>query len=176
MVRLSRCPGRRRDVAVNHAENITGNFERGRAAPWAADRARLGSRIRLRWCRLSDPENLGPAPGVPQAILDLRGHSVENEQARSRRTARRLWAGPRTRASKRASCGLGMAARRRWDSQQAPTRVPRSGSRRTAVRSTSFTEVDLPASTGPGLELVYAASWFMGNPSLGTMISGAGGR
>ncbi len=35
---------------------------------------------------------------------------------------------------------------------------------------------DLPALTGPGSELVYAASWFMGNPSLGTMISGAGGR
>ena len=37
-------------------------------------------------------------------------------------------------------------------------------------------ETDLPALTGPGSELVYAASWFMGNPSLGTMISGAGGR
>jgi hypothetical protein len=35
---------------------------------------------------------------------------------------------------------------------------------------------DLPALTGPGSELVYAASWFMGNPSPGTMISGAGGR
>ena len=35
---------------------------------------------------------------------------------------------------------------------------------------------DLPALTGPGLELVYAASWFMGNSFPGTMISGAGGR
>ena len=35
---------------------------------------------------------------------------------------------------------------------------------------------DLPALTGPGLELVYAASWLMGNSSPGTMISGAGGR
>jgi hypothetical protein len=34
----------------------------------------------------------------------------------------------------------------------------------------------LPASTGPGTELVYAASWFMGSSSSGTMISGAGGR
>ncbi len=34
---------------------------------------------------------------------------------------------------------------------------------------------DLPALTGPGTELVYAASWFMGNSSPGTMISGAGG-
>jgi hypothetical protein len=34
---------------------------------------------------------------------------------------------------------------------------------------------DLPALTGPGLELVYAASWFMGIPSPGTMISGAVG-
>jgi hypothetical protein len=33
---------------------------------------------------------------------------------------------------------------------------------------------DLPALTGPGSELIYAASWFMGNPSPGTMISGAG--
>ncbi len=32
----------------------------------------------------------------------------------------------------------------------------------------------LPALTGPGLELVYAASWFMGNSSPGTLISGAG--
>jgi hypothetical protein len=36
--------------------------------------------------------------------------------------------------------------------------------------------IDLPALTGPGLELVYAASWFMGNSFPGTMISGAGGR
>ncbi len=36
--------------------------------------------------------------------------------------------------------------------------------------------VDLPALTGPGSELVYAASWFMGNSFPGTMISGAGGR
>ena len=36
--------------------------------------------------------------------------------------------------------------------------------------------IDLPALTGPGTELVYAASWFMGNPFPGTMISGAGGR
>ena len=35
---------------------------------------------------------------------------------------------------------------------------------------------DLPASAGPGSELVYAASWFMGNSFPGTMISGAGGR
>ncbi len=33
--------------------------------------------------------------------------------------------------------------------------------------------LDLPALTGPGLELVYAASWFMGNSFPGTMISGA---
>ena len=37
-------------------------------------------------------------------------------------------------------------------------------------------EFDVPALTGPGLQLVYAASWFMGNSSLGTIISGAGGR
>ena len=36
--------------------------------------------------------------------------------------------------------------------------------------------IDLPALTGPGSELVYAASWFMGNSFLGTMTSGAGGR
>jgi hypothetical protein len=35
-------------------------------------------------------------------------------------------------------------------------------------------KLDLPASTGPGSQLVYAASWFMGNPSPGTMNSGAG--
>ena len=35
---------------------------------------------------------------------------------------------------------------------------------------------DLPVLTGPGLELVYAASWFMGNSFPGTMVSGAGGR
>ena len=35
---------------------------------------------------------------------------------------------------------------------------------------------DLPALTGPGSRLVYAASWFMGNSFPGTMISGAGGR
>ena len=34
---------------------------------------------------------------------------------------------------------------------------------------------DLPALTGPGTELVYAASWSMGNSPSGTMISGAGG-
>jgi hypothetical protein len=33
----------------------------------------------------------------------------------------------------------------------------------------------LPTLTGPSTELVYAASWFMGNSSPGTMISGAGG-
>ena len=33
---------------------------------------------------------------------------------------------------------------------------------------------DLPALTGSGSELVYAASWFMGNSVPGTMISGAG--
>ncbi len=36
--------------------------------------------------------------------------------------------------------------------------------------------IDLPALTGPGSELVYAASWFMGDSFPGTMISGAGGR
>ncbi len=36
--------------------------------------------------------------------------------------------------------------------------------------------LDVPALTGPGLQLVYAASWSMGNSSLGTIISGAGGR
>ena len=35
---------------------------------------------------------------------------------------------------------------------------------------------DLPALTGPGSELVYAASWIMGNSFPGTMISGAGSR
>ncbi len=35
---------------------------------------------------------------------------------------------------------------------------------------------NLPASIGPGSELVYAASWFMGNSFPGTMISAAGGR
>ncbi len=39
-----------------------------------------------------------------------------------------------------------------------------------------WSSTDLPALTGPGSGLVYAASWFMGNPSPGTMISGAGGR
>ncbi len=34
----------------------------------------------------------------------------------------------------------------------------------------------LPALTGPDSELVYAASWFMGNSFPGTAISGAGGR
>jgi len=33
-------------------------------------------------------------------------------------------------------------------------------------------EGDLPALTGPGSELIYAALWFMGNSSPGTMISG----
>jgi hypothetical protein len=36
--------------------------------------------------------------------------------------------------------------------------------------------IDLPASTGPGSQLIYAASWFMGNSFPGTMLSGAGGR
>ena len=36
--------------------------------------------------------------------------------------------------------------------------------------------LDLPALTGPGSKLVYAASWFIGDSSPGTMISGAGGR
>jgi hypothetical protein len=35
--------------------------------------------------------------------------------------------------------------------------------------------IDRPALTGPGLGLVYAASWFIGNSSPGTVISGAGG-
>ncbi len=37
-------------------------------------------------------------------------------------------------------------------------------------------EIGLPALTGPGSGLVYAASWSMGNSVPGTMISGAGGR
>jgi hypothetical protein len=36
--------------------------------------------------------------------------------------------------------------------------------------------LDLPASTGPGSKLVYAASSFIGNSSPDTMIPGAGGR
>jgi hypothetical protein len=36
--------------------------------------------------------------------------------------------------------------------------------------------IDRPALTGPGLGLVYAASWFMVNFSPGMMIPGAGGR
>jgi hypothetical protein len=43
-------------------------------------------------------------------------------------------------------------------------------------KRTRHLEIDLPALTGPGSGLVYAASWFMGNSSPGTMISGAGGR
>ena len=39
-----------------------------------------------------------------------------------------------------------------------------------------FPTTDQPALFGPGSELVYAASWFIGNSSPGTMISGAGGR
>jgi hypothetical protein len=50
----------------------------------------------------------------------------------------------------------------------------RAGRRDRCVRGSDGN--DLPVSTGPGSQLVYAASWFMGNSSLGTMISGAGGR
>ena len=44
------------------------------------------------------------------------------------------------------------------------------------VGSEADPPADLPASTGPGSELVYAAFGVMGNSSAGTMISGAGGR
>jgi hypothetical protein len=47
--------------------------------------------------------------------------------------------------------------------------------RRSSVALPSV-DIDLPALTGPSLELVYAASWFMGHSFPGTMISGAGGR
>ena len=67
------------------------------------------------------------------------------------------------------------------------TESARRSESRTAVSGLSATVGDLPgifwrkspglpASTGPGSQLVYAASWSMGNSSLGTMISGAGGR
>ena len=37
-------------------------------------------------------------------------------------------------------------------------------------------KTDVPALTGPGLELVYAAFGWFCNPSIGTSVSGAGGR
>ena len=45
-----------------------------------------------------------------------------------------------------------------------------------AVLAACVSGGDQPSLIGPGLELVYAASWFMVNSFSGTMISGAGGR
>jgi hypothetical protein len=45
-----------------------------------------------------------------------------------------------------------------------------------SVAPPTSNDADLPALTGPGSGLVYAASWFMGNSFPGIMISGAGGR